>query len=439
MTTRTPILLILTASLIAGVLSALVLSQGINMNADGWAFWSGAVSLAEGQGYTHFYGNAPIWEWPPTFSYFIAAWQSVFGVSVRTLIYSTVFLSVLAVLLWGWFFHRLAELFTLSDRLRLLFHIATLLFLAAFIPYYYKSLLIDNLRFALLPLYLHFFMNVVRAETESARWKSASGLILTGMLLAVIHNANLAFVGAAVVMLPCIVRPKSNAFVIAAASLVLPVAAWYLVRVLFVLHPGHGFFFRLSFDSIALLLPKLLQDTANLLFGETAWKHYGLLLAIGLAIIIAWRIRGQRSGSGSGKPEKPNPVGVLLIFAGLALLLNTAMCYVVQLSTVTRYIWFIPLLLVPLLFLQALRVSPRVLYPMSLAVFLLPALGKIVLLIFFTLTDWGNYVSAKPLEAFVRSDMFIEREYATGDPQRTEKGVLVSPPLYPWVEKRAVR
>jgi hypothetical protein len=68
--------------LLAGTLAAFIYGlqhrTGIEINADGWAYWQGGQSIAEGLGYRNFSGD-PIVAWPPLYSLYLSAWIKLCG------------------------------------------------------------------------------------------------------------------------------------------------------------------------------------------------------------------------------------------------------------------------------------------------------------------------------------------------------------------------
>src|SRR5690348_15902005 len=81
---------------------------GAYMTPDGWAYWQGAVSIAEGKGYTYFSGH-PIISWPPLYSLYLAAWTLPLGSSGITLPAANGALVVIQAGLWVRLNHILGE------------------------------------------------------------------------------------------------------------------------------------------------------------------------------------------------------------------------------------------------------------------------------------------------------------------------------------------
>ena len=423
----------LVSTSITALLSIGVLWKGINIGPDGWAFWQGAVSMMEGQGYAYFFHQLPIEAWPPVYSWYLLAWQSVFGVSGATLIASTVFLSAVAALGWTLFVLALLER-SVTPR-RLVPWLRWLLpgFAAAFIVYYFKGVGIDTLRFTVLPFFLLALLASLAERRLPDRWETVA-LVLLGLLQALIHNASLVFVLATGLVYANRFRSARG---LASAVLLagVPIAGWLAFRYAFGLEHSHVFRFALDPARLVETLGKTYADTVNLLFGpdRSSTSLFGILavftttltfrLPAGDAAAPSTRWKGARNG--------------LALFTLLALLLNIVFCHVTQLLTVTRYIWFVPLIGVPLLLLTAAAQKSRWKFHATIGLLLLPAVVKTVLLLGATAMDWKGYVSSKPRDRFITPEMYIDIRHPDVNAQRTEKGVLVSPPVYEWIERRA--
>ena len=82
--------------LVAATICLLMLTPGITVDPDGWAYWEGSVSILNGNGY-RFFGGQPIVDFPPLFSLFLSLIQSVGGVSGWSLAASLVILAAATV------------------------------------------------------------------------------------------------------------------------------------------------------------------------------------------------------------------------------------------------------------------------------------------------------------------------------------------------------
>jgi hypothetical protein len=73
--------------------------RGIALTPDGWAYWQGAVSIAEGRGYRLFSGGA-ITSWPALYSLYLSQWTLVMGPTGRGLIVASAVLVGAQAWLW---------------------------------------------------------------------------------------------------------------------------------------------------------------------------------------------------------------------------------------------------------------------------------------------------------------------------------------------------
>jgi hypothetical protein len=66
---------------------------------DDWAYWQGAVSMAEGKGFKYFSGN-PIIAWPPLYFLYLAVSTKIVGPYGLTLISANALLIALQAFAW---------------------------------------------------------------------------------------------------------------------------------------------------------------------------------------------------------------------------------------------------------------------------------------------------------------------------------------------------
>src|SRR5579872_7295955 len=71
----------LLAGLIALLSYAIIHRAGMGYPQDGSAYWQGAISVLEGNGYRYFSGN-PILAWPPLYSVYLSGWTALLGPTV---------------------------------------------------------------------------------------------------------------------------------------------------------------------------------------------------------------------------------------------------------------------------------------------------------------------------------------------------------------------
>src|SRR5438046_293162 len=132
--------------LVAATICLLMLTPGITVDPDGWAYWEGSVSILNGNGY-RFFGGQPIVDFPPLFSLFLSLIQSVGGVSGWSLAASLVILAAATTFLWS----CLLASITQSSPHSFVPRVLGTLYVAAFVGAYYTTLLSETLFLALLP------------------------------------------------------------------------------------------------------------------------------------------------------------------------------------------------------------------------------------------------------------------------------------------------
>lgn len=84
---------------VTGLLSALMLRQGVILSPDGWAYWEGSVSLLHGRGFNYFGGHYIV-HYPPLFSIYLALWQALIGIRGSTLCIALAVTSGVSALIW---------------------------------------------------------------------------------------------------------------------------------------------------------------------------------------------------------------------------------------------------------------------------------------------------------------------------------------------------
>lgn len=81
--------------------------HGLTFSPDAWQYWSGSVSILNGDGYVDGHGLVVL-GWPPGYSIWLAGWQACFGVSVATVRLAECFaLGWAAAMVCGWILLRL--------------------------------------------------------------------------------------------------------------------------------------------------------------------------------------------------------------------------------------------------------------------------------------------------------------------------------------------
>ena len=136
------------AGILASLIYALLRRTGIEVNADGWAYWQGAQSIADGMGYRYFSGD-PIVAWPPLYSLYLSAWIKLGGSEAFVLILANGVLIFLQGVAWT----LLCFLFV-KDRLQpgALKYVAV--YIALTVALYEGAVLAHNLFYTILPIFI---------------------------------------------------------------------------------------------------------------------------------------------------------------------------------------------------------------------------------------------------------------------------------------------
>lgn len=338
--------------LFAGVLYAFKNWRGIELSPDGWAFWQGAVSLTEGLGYSYFSGN-PIVAWPPGYSGFLALAMSVFGPSSESLLFSNCVLVFLATAGWCFYCHLAAMSLGREQERRNLFFAC--LYVSLYMAYG-GSVSSTLLAYTILP----FFIISVWFSGNCWLWPKVLGVLL-GTMLMLAHNMSIIFLAAASIAILSICKKLTRrVFLLLCVYLVLPIAFWVCVR-LFLgqtgSHPLVGSsvpvwrFFYNALSGVALNL----FPAPNLYAGLYAI----LICSLGVRVLLRneFALRSQF-------------LQIILIFASLpflSLVLIFSSTYINGNLAESRFTLFVPLLLMPVLFLFVTSAKPILTVALSVA------------------------------------------------------------------------
>lgn len=217
-------------ALAAGVAAAAFLMlhwQGTAITEDGWAYWQGAVNLAELGEYRYFSGD-PILAWPPLYSLYLAAWTWLLGPSATAVVLANGVLIVAQA--WAWtalVFHLADEAGQRPSR------VAALLcagFIGLFLALNQRWVLAHNLLYLLLPALILLTWREVRPGAQPAS-STLAGLAVVATAMLLTHNAAVVFLLASATAMALLgdgsVRDRLAAIF---ATLAAPLAAWWAVR-----------------------------------------------------------------------------------------------------------------------------------------------------------------------------------------------------------------
>jgi len=487
----------LTLSLLAAAVCiaalAYSLRYGMELTPDGWAYWQSSVSLLEGRGYRYFVGPTII-EWPPLYPLYLAAWECFLGVSGRTLVIANVALAGFAAFNWTAIF--LGPLWQLkrpgyvhdpvlaapSDEAiscvdapegrgsasgSLAFaSLLVVVFVSSTIVSFYRSVLAQNLVYAVLPV---LFYGASRSTRAAGRvflaFAGLNGLLATVLLLA--HNSAVAFLLPVAVVLA---RCRSNTLRTRAAALllssVLPLVPWLALRAWLGQLHSHPVGLGVSNFSLTEYLDQMLGDTADLLLTI----RFGLgFVALLFVIGFIWhQLKQEKRSSVIGSAIRTYLL--MAVFASLCLLAIFMATWIND-PLGTRFILFLPLTLfcsaacrvtargrvppgcgrVPNPAHRDDRRSPRLLptwlfldsRPAAILA-CLAAVAAIRLVFWTTNVDpfWRDFQIAgwHPGDLFPHGFAYkqftIAPDLIRGEPRREGDQLVVPPPCYRWIELR---
>lgn len=346
----------LAAAAIAAVSHVLLHLTGTAITQDGWAYWQGAVNLAEQGRYTYFSGD-PILAWPPLYSLYLAIWVMVLGPAAATLVAANGVLVVMQALLWM----RLAMVLGRDGGfdIRPAAALTAAVFLGLFVALNGRWVLAHNLLYALLPVLILAAWRLSHevagapSRTTGLFWLSAAGALLT-------HNAAAVFVIAALSAIVLQTRGSLLArFVMAAFLAVPPVAAWGLSR--WVLGQTGSHAMGAGRESWHTYAAQAASGVGELI-APAALAPAGAMLLVALAVVTLAR-----------------PASALAQF--LAVFTGVALAALVMLFSLTwvndplagRFVAFVPLLVVPVAVLASVRVNTLLLGAVAAALIPLQA------------------------------------------------------------------
>ena len=153
-------------SLLTGFLTALQAYlrtiSSFTLNFDSWVYWEGSISICNGQGYADLLGHN-ITAWPPMYSLFLCAWQSLFGFSLGQVVLSNVLLAFLSGMIWYQIFSIGIRNYQ-DQRNAVLFNLIGCLFVSTFLVTPFEHFLSESLWTPLVGLLILLALTV-RAST----------------------------------------------------------------------------------------------------------------------------------------------------------------------------------------------------------------------------------------------------------------------------------
>jgi hypothetical protein len=329
----------------AFALNQVFLKGSVWMAPDSWALWEGSASLLEGRGYRLFWGDAPIKEWPPLYSLYLAFWQYWGGISGRALILAQSTLAGLATFGWCLLALSLVARSRLPRKHGWICAVSCSAFITVFVATRYDAIRANNLQYAFLPAFISLCEGLRRPCPART---AAAGLL--GALLLLTHVSSIAFVLAAVTLLvfePDLV-PMARAihgFFLASISL-LPYAC---VRRILGQTGSHRIGLHAGVYSPAEYLVQEIGGSCTLLIRQRA---PAVLVASALLAISIAVSRSRPLDAPASRVARWRITFVLIAMGALFVLFNIV--YIVD-NLSGRFLFFVPLALVPVALVAAAR------------------------------------------------------------------------------------
>ena len=362
----------------------------------------------------------PIHNWPPGFSVYLAATQSVFGVSGRGLVVSVALATGIAAFGWGLLAWRHARARGSDEAWPI---VVSAGFCAALLVRNARDLRSETVYHALIPLGLLAVFGVRDAASRSGRLTALVALVGVGAGCMLLRNASLALVCGWVWMgFTAPRRPLSMRAVTAGVVLVGSVAPWWWIRTAL----GQTGSFPVGFAHAEYAWFEYVAQTFRSLGKNTSVEYLGQAILVACAVAM-WR--GDRDGATRGRAA----LGGTAV-ACLALFAMFNLTEVVD-KLAGRFTLFVSLTLGCLGIVDAARVFGRRTAIALVAVALAYPVVKV------TRDVVRGFEPAPPAYTDVPYEQFVSNEMAL---RRASAGVvegrrIVEPPPIRWRRGRALR
>ena len=406
------------AAVIALTSFALLNVRGIDLTPDGWAYWQGAVSLAEGTGYRYFSGN-PIVAWPPLYSLYLAAWILMTGPTGLGLVMANAVL--ISIQAWLWCYVLLTIWSDAGAEAELPSRLVVAVYIGLFTAFTQQGVLADVLKYTLTSLLLLATWKIRRADPLISRRQWTALAVVTGSLALLTHNNSVAFVGASAVLLGTsrVSRRRRDAAIVATV----PLLVWAIVRRLLDQAGSHELGVGVGHYAPTIYLLQLVHASGSLL----APDQYGLpFLATGAGLVLTTVTLRWEDGN--------QALRFAAQFAGVSTALTYALFNFVWVSDPIgeRFLLFLPIIMVPF---WLLAVAHRSVYSFV-------ACSLLILLPIFYGTGTAiwirNTATREELgfpEGFVPRSARVSPSYPQGSPRELGASLLLAPVA--WEESRA--
>lgn len=418
MTTRTKSIfcVALATGLAAALLQWIMLRGGLYCNPDGWSYWQGSVTLAEGAGYRLFSGEAIV-DWPPLYSWYLAMWQAGFGISGATLQLSTICSTGMAAAAW------IAALLSLVQKPIDASAAWPAVFVAVLMAQATRHLMSESLANMLLPGLVAATLHAATSTTTRRHLALATVAGAFGGLLMLTRHASVAYLcGAGILLLGNTAQGWRSRILGTAAFGVTSLAPALIAEA---------------------MLPAAATRTIGFAYAKFGPLDYVLQAAKGIGDplagswfgFVAW-LFAIRIGLGQGlrSPEQ-RALRMLLTFGLVALFVLYAMFNLTFINTELRgrMVRYLPLMTAGGVLLLVPRLASRPLRNVLLVLLVAIPTGRTVKHMIKGRAPAASLSDAEALaDNFVRPHFTIRLDHHGKAPVEMENGwLLVSPPEFP--------
>ncbi len=185
------------SALASFLISAVILRYGIGAWPDAWSFWEGSVSLIEKHSYSYLSGKH-IAYWPPLFPFFLAVFQVVLSQTGQALAMAMSACSGLSTFAWSLYVFKIFEDEGKNKVSAAL--VASLLFVPLFVPLGCTLLSSNSLELFFVGLLFYRITGLSARRTARLAFNDSIilGLILCASMLT--HNSCIVFLGATIII-----------------------------------------------------------------------------------------------------------------------------------------------------------------------------------------------------------------------------------------------
>lgn len=382
--------------------------QGIALTPDGWAYWQGAVSLANGNGYTYFSGNS-ITAWPPLYSLYLSCWVWLMGPSGLSLVNAQALLICIQAFVWMYVLLSINS----NQKIPKLLVFCTAFYVGLLLSLTQQLVMASTLQYIFLPIFLLSIhhINQYKNTTTLTRWLIVG--TLCGSLLMLTHNSSIAFIGAGVLILLC---AKKRTIMAAVIIGIIPLIIWLIVRHVLHQQSSHTIGIGVGRYSAISYLLQMLHSIGLLITPINYGAPYVFVTLLFMLTSIIM------------KKDKN------IYFISLFVFLSTFFTYVLfNISHIndpigTRYVIFVPLILLPLLSFALMQSSfswRKIGTTLIVVLTLLPTLNWTVGWARRSITNTVDVLGFP--QNFLPHRAQISPHYRQGPPIETDNGLWVAP------------